>query len=332
LGIVFLLALILPSTSSAAISPRYTTSFNVVDGFEQAAPSTTVYKQEVYQGSMFEVTLQGMLTQLGVTLYPEDTVKLFPEPSLGLGSTITITRAPLLTIVDANRTYQVRSWVKNIQELDLERRLEITPKDQVIASGGSLEALSDGTKVIITRVAEVEITKTEQIAYSTIKKETADLEKGQTSVVVAGVNGTKEVTYLVKRVNGVEASRKAIATKVTKPAVVQEVLVGIGPKLTKVGPHKDLLNAAAKKYLINATALHCLMMKESRGNATSVGAGGTYKGLFQYTDGFWASASAAAGYAGASIYNPEAQIFATARAITKGQSGRWPPWSSCSQL
>jgi len=45
--------------------------------------------------------------------------------------------------------------------------------------------------------------------------------------------------------------------------------------------------------------------------------------------GFWQWASAKAGYSGASIYDPTAQIFTTAWALTHGQAGRWPPWGSC---
>lgn len=326
--LVFLLAIASPTAGFATTSPRYATAIDAVERFKTNQETSSIV--EDYQGSFFETSLEGMLRRLNVTVALEDRVTVFPSPSLGLGSHIKIERAPVVTISDAGEIYQVRTWAKTVDELIEERRLELAAKDEVRASVGNTN-LVDGAEVVVTRVAEVEITKTEPITFATVSRKTADLEKGQTQVATKGMNGIKNVTYLVKRVNGKEVSRKAVASVVSKPAVTEEILVGIGPKLTKVGPYKDTINAAAKKYLVNGTALHCLMMKESNGNPNS-GANAQYKGLFQYTPTYWVTASAAAGFAGASIFNAEAQIFATARAIANGQSGRWPPWSRCSHL
>ncbi|CAN5160005.1 hypothetical protein BH11PAT4_BH11PAT4_4650 [soil metagenome] len=321
----------IPSAGFAASLPRYSATFAAIDKPESPAsqpgsPAAT----ENYSGTFFETTLEGMLQRLNVTLSPLDRVTVFPDPSLGLGSHITIERTPTITIVDAGTTTQVKTWVTTVAYLAEEQRLELAAKD--IVEPKLTAQVAHGTTVTVTRVAEVELLKREPIIFSVTKKNTVDLEKGQTETAVKGVSGEKEVTYLVKRVNGKEASRKVIKTEVTRPPVTEQVLVGIGPKLTKEGPHKDLINAAAKKYLINGTALHCLMMKESRGNVASGYPNAQYQGLFQYTTGFWATASAAAGFKGASITSAEAQIFATARALTDGQSGRWPPWSGCASL
>lgn len=329
--LAFTLTVGIPSAGFATSPQRYSTTFAAVERISPpvanpGSPAST----EDYSGSFFETSVEGMLSRLGVAVAPEDRVVVFPDPSLGIGSQIRIERAPTVTISDAGTSYQVRTWATSVEQLAEEQRLELAPKDIVKPA---LDApLTSGTTITVTRVAEVEITKKEPIIFSVSKKNTVDLEKGETQVTTKGASGEKDVTYLVKRVNGKEVSRKVITSVVTRPAVTEQVLVGIGPKLTKEGPHRDLINAAAKKYLINGTALHCLMMRESRGNPQSGYPNGTYKGLFQYTDGYWATASAAAGYKGASITNAEAQIFATAKALTSGQSSRWPPWSSCSNL
>jgi len=70
-------------------------------------------------------------------------------------------------------------------------------------------------------------------------------------------------------------------------------------------------------------------MKESGGGPDTGYPDSLYKGLFQYTDGFWEDASVKAGFNNASIYNGDAQIFTTAWALTHGLSGRWPPYASC---
>jgi len=80
--------------------------------------------------------------------------------------------------------------------------------------------------------------------------------------------------------------------------------------------------AAAIKYKQDPDTICNLMMKESNGHAGSVNPSGYY-GLFQYDLGLWASASAKAGYAGASWDNPTAQIYTTCYLFSVGQSWRW---------
>lgn len=284
---------------------------------------------EIYYGSPLFSDLKTMVGDLGVIIFPEDKVETIPDPAMGLGSEIIVTRATKVDVTDAKVKKIYRTWQETIGDLIKEKKIDLLGQDSV--SPDSNTKLKYGMNIIITRVAEVEVTEKETIDYKVIKKESVDVEKGQTEIERAGEKGEKEVTYIVKRVDGVEVSKTVKDTKVTKEPVNQILIIGIGPKYAKSGPYKDTINAAAREYLINGTALMCLMMQESGGDNYSTSTYGdvTYYGLFQYTDGFWASASAAAGYGGASIYDAEAQIFATARALTHGQAGRWPPWGGC---
>ena len=291
------------------------------------SPTLPASHQEEYRGSFFDLTVGAMLKRLGVTVSPLDKVTAFPDPALGAGSLIKIERVPTLQLVDGNTVTSVQSWQPTVQGLLTELQVELGDKDTVTPALD--QSVANGAKITITRVAEVQVTKTESIAYTTKKVQSADLEQGQTQTTTKGVNGTKVTTYTVRRVNGQEVSRTVTDVKITLAPVTEVVTVGTGLKLAKSGPYQDIINAAAKKYGINGTALRCLMMHESGGTANTGYPDGAYKGLFQYGDGFWASASAAAGYAGASIYDAEAQIFSTARALTHGQAGRWPPWSAC---
>lgn len=321
--------LAIASTVTLASFPATTSAQTVLNTTAYAAVLQPIQNQatETYQGSFFDLTVEDMLERLGVQVAPEDKLNAFPDPALGLGSVITIERAPVITITDAGVGMTVRSWASTVGDLLEERHLELLGKDQVNPALDT--TVSDKLAIKITRVSEVEVTKTEPVSFTTKKTNSADLEKGQTETKVAGVAGAKEVTYLIRRVDGKETSRTITKSVVTKPPVTEELIIGIGPKLVKSGVYMDLLNAAAKKYLINATALQCLMIKESGGGANTGYPDATYKGLFQYTDGYWKSASAQAGYSGASVYNAEAQIFATAKALSSGQSGRWPPYASC---
>lgn len=283
---------------------------------------------ETYYGNPKYQDLNTMADGLNIKIYPEDKVQTFPDPSLGIGSKIVITRATAIYVTDAKKLTVYRTWQKTVRDLLKEKDIELLGQD---SSDPSLDTwLRNNMSLTITRVAEVDVTETEPVDFQIIKKNTVDLEKGQTSIQTQGVKGEKEVTYTIKRVDGEEVSRTVKDTKVTKQPISQVLLIGIGPKLAKSGPYKDIINDAAKKYLINGTALMCLMLKESGGSANTGYPDGAHKGLFQYTDSFWVDASSRAGYGGASIYDASAQIYTTAWALTHGYGGRWPPWGGCS--
>jgi len=282
---------------------------------------------EVYFGQASFNNLPDMLDDLGVRIFEEDKTDIFPAPELNIGSKITIKRALLVEVTDAKVTRIYRTWQKTIDGLLKENKIELLGQDSVEPSLSTW--LRQDTKVKITRVAEVEITEKELIDYKIIKKTSIDLEKGQTEIDTRGVKGEKEVVYLIKRVDGVDTSKTQKSSQVIREPTNEILIVGIGPKYAKSGPYKDTINAAARNYLINGTALMCLMLRESGGSADAGYPDGQYKGLYQYEDGFWADISAAAGYGGASIYSAEAQIYTTAYALTHGYGGRWPTWGGC---
>lgn len=267
------------------------------------------------------------MSDLGITVFTEDKVETFPEPSMGLGSKITVYRATPVEITDAKIIKIYRTWKETVKELLAENNIDLLGQDSV--SPAPEAALSYNLKIKITRVAEVEVSEKKPIDFRTIKKEDIDLEKGQTRVERRGVKGEKEIIYLVRRVDGEEVSRMVKETEVLKEPEAEILIIGIGPKYVYSGAYKDVLNVAARKYLINATALQCLMYRESGGSADAGYPDGQYQGLFQYDPDYWADASGQAGYGGASIWDGTAQIYTTAYELTHGQSRRWPPWSSC---
>ena len=284
---------------------------------------------EIYFENSDIRTVEAMLTDLKIKVYPEDKVATFPPPEMGLGSRITIVRATPVEVTDAKITKTYRTWAQNIQGLLVEQKIELLNQDSVNPNAET--AINTDMKIKITRVAELDITQKEDIDFKTIKKQNHDMERGQNTVETVGVKGQKEVTYHIKRVDGVETSRKITDTKVLQEPTTELLIVGTGPKLVHSGVFADLLNAAAKKYDVNATALQCLMIRESNGHTDSIAAAG-YEGLFQYDPGFWPDASSAAGFGGVAWTDAKAQIFTTARLINIGQSRRWPPYAHCSNL
>lgn len=79
--------------------------------------------------------------------------------------------------------------------------------------------------VKVYRVSFETVTKTEKIKFKTKYKKDKSLEAGEQKVVTKGENGSADVTYEVKYVNGKESSKKEIERVVTKEAVTKVVAV-----------------------------------------------------------------------------------------------------------
>lgn len=94
-------------------------------------------------------------------------------------------------------------------------------------------------------------------------------------------------------------------------------------RATARGYYVPLIRDVARANGISSTGLYGMMILESGGRATAVGGGGAYMGLFQYTWGTWRGAWN--GWRTSSIFDPAAQIRATARALRLGYGpSMWP--------
>ena len=128
---------------------------------------------EIYYGDPQLRDLKSMLENLGVTVYPEDKVATVPEPDLGLGSQITIIRATKINVTDARKNYTYHTWQTSITDLLKEKGIELLGQDSV--SPVVTSNLIYNMNIVITRVAEVEVTETESIDFKVIKKNSVDL-------------------------------------------------------------------------------------------------------------------------------------------------------------
>lgn len=70
----------------------------------------------------------------------------------------------------------------------------------------------------------------------------------------------------------------------------------------------------------------CIMSRESGGNPNAKNPRSSASGLFQHLARYWPDRSAAAGWAGASIWDPEANIAVAAWLQRTGGWGHWSPY------
>lgn len=258
----------------------------------------------------------------GVPYFSEDKVTAFPDPSLGLGTVITVARALPVNLVDGRRSLTVRTWAESVGELIAEKKIILGEDDRVAPALETRLGLRD--RITITRVAITQIVENEAVNFKIVKKNDPNLDEGKTRVERPGVRGTRAYTYRVRREDGIEVERVLLKNELTKPPTDEILIVGTKPVITVRCRYNDWVLDAGIKNGVRPNELCNRMMAESNGNSNSVGAGGRYKGLFQYEEGFWNSVSVKAGYGGASIWDARSQIYVTAWAWVHDYRGRWP--------
>ena len=264
--------------------------------------------------------IQEAMQLAGYEYHPEDRVAAFPDIKAGLGSRITIVRAPLITVMDGKRKFEFRSFSKTENDLFTEKKIELAEEDLI--STPLQTPVTDNMDIKITRVAIVHMKNTEPIAFQEVTKNDKTINMGQTKVSQTGVAGVKTFTYEIRREDGIEVSRQLVNTEITTAPVNKITLIGTKPYIYVPCAYNSLVLDASIKNGIDPNKLCYRMLNESNGNPNSDG--GIYKGLFQYEQGLWDTVSVKAGYSGASIWDAKSQIYVTAWAWANGYRGRWP--------
>ena len=150
----------------------------------------------------------------------------------------------------------------------------IRPDEDDDVSVPVTSTLTNGAKVVYTRVDVTSKTKRSEVAYRTVEQKSSKLERGKTQTKTAGRTGSKTTTYRVVSHDGEVVSRKATKTVVTRKPVTRVVVVG-----TKIPKPKE--PAVANVGLWDKIAA-C----ESGGN-WSINTGNGYYGGLQFSLPTW---------------------------------------------
>lgn len=231
----------------------------VVDNSDPAHPI------EVYYGKPQFDNLADMTSDLGIRIYNEDKVQIFPDPSLHLGSQITIERALPVTVDDGGKISVNRTWATQIKDFLDEQKIILGDQDRI--DPDLTTWLRSDLKITITRVAETELKEEETVPYKTVNKDDPNMDKGQTRVEQTGKNGTKVKIYLVRRENGVEVSRQLIKEEITQEP--QNKIVYVGTRVVVLGRGM----ATWYDLISGMTAAHNTLPRYSYVRVTAVNSG-----------------------------------------------------------
>lgn len=185
--------------------------------------------------------------------------------------------------------------------------------------------LKEGMHVEVTRIANREETKIEEIPAPERVKEDPNMPEGEEKVVEKGAPGKARVVATVRTVNGEEVSRKEKSSKeITAP---KERVIIRGTKKADKGEGKDKGSntGAAAPAVANGSVWDQLAQCEAGGD-WSINTGNGFSGGLQFTPSTWA-AFGGTEYAPAAHMATREQQIAVAERVQAGQG--WGAWPAC---
>ncbi len=164
------------------------------------------------------------LKSLSIKVDSDDVVTPDMSAELKADMTIKVDHYTTVTVKADGKTQKVRVTGTTVAQALKSAGIE-TGKDDIIEPALDAE-LSDNAKITVKRVEYKEVTKTKEIPFETISKNSKDVYIGDTQVTQYGEKGSKEVVYKVKYVDGKKDSKEVISETVTKEPVEQIELKG----------------------------------------------------------------------------------------------------------
>ena len=192
---------------------------------------------------MFAGTVKDLLNSEGVVLNENLVSSVDLDAVVTDNMEVRILNSYGITINADGETKTVESTAKTVKELLDENAIVLGENDEV---NPSLDTeLQNGTLVEILRVEYVERNATETIKFSNKTVNSSAMLKGTSKVTTEGVNGSKDVVYKDKIVNGQVVNSEKLSEKITKQPVTQVTTKGTLVKNTGLGNSKIQRNASA---------------------------------------------------------------------------------------
>lgn len=173
----------------------------------------------VFHYTGFSADPETVLGQAGLTLEAEDSYTTQAE-------TITICRAPAVTVVYHGRAFSVSSSGETVEQLLARLKLTIGPEDVLSASVQA--PVTDGMVLRIDTITRRQQSYTTVIPYESITCHAPELPEGVREVVVPGRNGTLLRTVDVTYINGTQTQQDLLSEIQTEAPVTEIVAVGTG--------------------------------------------------------------------------------------------------------
>ena len=290
-----------PSLDSEMVAEKY--NINIF----RARPITIVDGNKRLKITTAEQTPALIAKVAGIEVFEEDKTTLSNSDNMavdGANMVMKIDRASMVNFVLYGKESVIRTHAKTVGELLKEKN--INPKKDDTLSVDRSAKIIPGMKIELWRNGKQTITAEEDVKFEVEKVQDANRDSGYREVKQAGENGKKNVTYEIEMKNGVEVSRKEIASVVTKEPKKQIEIVGTKSSTSFSGSFSEAL----------------ARLRSCEGSYTS-NTGNGYYGAYQFDKRTWGN------YGGYELASDAPAAVQDEKAWQTYKARGWQPWPTC---
>ena len=290
-----------PSLDSEMVAEKY--NINIF----RARPITIVDGNKRLKVTTAEQTPALIAKAAGIEVFEEDKTTLSNSDNMavdGANMVMKINRASMVNFVLYGKESVIRTHAKTVGELLKEKNID-PKKDDTLSVDRSAKIIS-GMKIELWRNGKQTITAEGDVKFEVEKVQDANRDSGYREVKQAGENGKKNVTYEVEMKNGVEVSRKEIASVVTKEPKKQIEIVGTKSSTSFSGSFSEAL----------------ARLRSCEGSYTS-NTGNGYYGAYQFDKRTWGN------YGGYELASDAPAAVQDEKAWQTYKARGWQPWPTC---
>ena len=290
-----------PSLDSEMVAEKY--NINIF----RARPITIVDGNKRLKITTAEQTPALIAKAAGIEVFEEDKTTLSNSDNMavdGANMVMKIDRASMVNFVLYGKESVIRTHAKTVGELLKEKNID-PKKDDTLSVDRSVKIIS-GMKIELWRNGKQTITAEEDVKFEVEKVQDANRDSGYREVKQAGENGKKNVTYEIEMKNGVEVSRKEIASVVTKEPKKQIEIVGTKSSTSFSGSFSEAL----------------ARLRSCEGSYTS-NTGNGYYGAYQFDKRTWGN------YGGYELASDAPAAVQDEKAWQTYKARGWQPWPTC---
>ncbi len=290
-----------PSLDSEMVAEKY--NINIF----RARPITIVDGNKRLKITTAEQTPALIAKAAGIEVFEEDKTTLSNSDNMavdGANMVMKIDRASMVNFVLYGKESVIRTHAKTVGELLKEKNID-PKKDDTLSVDRSAKIIP-GMKIELWRNGKQTITAEEDVKFEVEKVQDANRDSGYREVKQVGENGKKNVTYEVEMKNGVEVSRKEIASVVTKEPKKQIEIVGTKSSTSFSGSFSEAL----------------ARLRSCEGSYTS-NTGNGYYGAYQFDKRTWGN------YGGYELASDAPAAVQDEKAWQTYKARGWQPWPTC---
>ena len=290
-----------PGLDSEMVAEKY--NVNIF----RARPITIVDGNKRLKITTAEQTPALIAKAAGLEVFTEDKTTLGKGDNIvvdGADTVMKVERASVVNFVLYGKESVVRTHAKTVDELLNDKNITLQ-KDDTLSVDRSARIVP-GMKIELWRNGKQTVTVEEDVKFQTEKVQDANRDLGYREVKQAGENGKKNVTYEIEMKNGVEVSRKEIASVVTKESKKQIEIVGAKNSNTFSGSFSEALSR----------------LRSCEGSYTS-NTGNGYYGAYQFDKRTWGK------YGGYEVASDAPASVQDQKAWETYKARGWQPWPTC---